>query len=195
MNANATNVTRVYGPSASRMEEIKESRKIVMRLIAIALFCLACGTAVTLGGLKLVKYIMGVENFGFPLWTWLGIHFAIFWVGVAISVGVIGFILFFLALLVNLDRMTIDGLLYPRKPLTKRWVGIMEFLDSIVIVAAWAMLVILDWWVFNQIHPHGWVQMTCFIIACIMSGWPWAALLEEFYSSPFDRWLVRAADL
>ena len=184
----------VYGLSDSRMAEIKESRQIAIRLMVIALFCLTCGTAVTLGGLKLLKYIMGVENFGFPLWTWLGIHFVIFWVGVLASIAFIALVLFFLALLANLDIVT-NRNVSPRKPLTAGWVSAFEWLDRLVVTMSWVTLAILGRWVFHLIHPDGWFQMTVFIIACIASTWPWGVLWNDCYSGPFDRWFIRSTRL
>jgi molybdopterin/thiamine biosynthesis adenylyltransferase len=96
----------VKEPSPAQLEEINEGRRIKSILSSAAVFSVSCGIIGTLVGLKLIKLMMGVDSFGFQLWTWLGIHFVIFWVGVLISIMLITIAVFAIILIARLCRAT-----------------------------------------------------------------------------------------
>jgi hypothetical protein len=92
--------------SPSQMEEFKEGSRIKKMLSLTAVFSVLCGIIFTFTGLRLIKYMAGVDSFGLHLWAWLGIHFVIFWVGLIMSIVLIAAIVFAIVMVARLFRVT-----------------------------------------------------------------------------------------
>lgn len=88
--------------SPSQVKEMKEGKGVAMGLFGLGVFSLSMGALFTIGGLKLIKWIVGVQTFGLHWWTLFGIHTALAVICILASFVIITLVVFVAAFVVSI---------------------------------------------------------------------------------------------